>query len=96
MANFSKFRKYQTFGLIEAHNMSKGQLAEWIFKLWKSCVYDYQVVEHTFWHFNFSNFQTTFVKIFAKKPADFESVDKFLPIHQYLWPEFLDNETTAL
>ena len=47
MANFSKFRKYQTFGLIELHNVSKGQLADRIFKLWKSCVYDYRVVEHT-------------------------------------------------
>ena len=47
MANFSKFHKYQTFGLIELHNVSKGQLADRIFKLWKSCVYDYRVVEHT-------------------------------------------------
>ena len=47
IANFSKFRKYQTFGLIELHNVSKGQLADRIFKLWKSCVYDYRVVEHT-------------------------------------------------
>ena len=41
MANFSKFRKYQTFGLIELHNVSKGQLADRIFKLWK------RFVEHT-------------------------------------------------
>ena len=47
MTNFSKFRKYQTFGLTELHNVSKGQLADRIFKLWKSCVYDYRVVEHT-------------------------------------------------
>ena len=47
MTNFSKFRKYQTFGLIELHNVSKGQLADGTFKLWKSCVYDYRVVEHT-------------------------------------------------
>ena len=44
-----------------------------------------------FWHFNFSNFQTTFVKIFTKKPPsfkiDFESTDKVLPLHQYLWSE---------
>ena len=44
-----------------------------------------------FWHFNFSNFQTTFVKIFTKKPPgfkiDFESADKVLRIHQYLWSE---------
>ena len=48
MANFSKLRKYQTFVLIELHNLSKGQLADRILKLWKSCVYDYRVVEHTF------------------------------------------------
>ena len=47
MANFSKFRKYQTFSLIELHNVGKGQLVDGIFKLWKSCVYDYRVVEHT-------------------------------------------------
>ena len=44
-----------------------------------------------FWHFNFSNFQTTFVKIFTKKlpgfKIDFESTDKVLPLHQYLWSE---------
>ena len=47
-----------------------------------------------FWHFNFSNFQTTFVKIFTKNPPgfkiDFEmliNTDKFLPPHQYLWSE---------
>ena len=47
MASFSKFRKYQTFGLIELHNLSKGQLADRVFKLWKSFVYDSWVVEHT-------------------------------------------------
>ena len=46
MANFSKLRKYQTYGLIKLHNLSKGQLAYRIFKLWKSCVYDYRAVEH--------------------------------------------------
>ena len=44
-----------------------------------------------FWHFNFSNFQTTFVKFFTKKPPsfkiDFESTVKVLPLHQYLWSE---------
>ena len=33
IANFSKLCKYQTFGLIELHNLSKGQLADRIFKL---------------------------------------------------------------
>ena len=53
-----------------------------------------------FWHFNFPNFQTTFVKIFTKKPAafkiNFESTDKVLRIHQYYDLKFLDNETTGL
>ena len=33
MANFSKLRKYETFGLIELHNLSKGQVADRKFKL---------------------------------------------------------------
>ena len=77
MTNFAKFRKYQTFCLIELHNVSKGQLADRIFKFWKSCVYDYRVVEHTH-----------FVKNFKKKlpgfKIDFESTDKVLPLHQYI------------
>ena len=48
MTNFSKLRKYQTSGLIELCNLSTGYLADRIFKLWKSCVYDYQVVKLTF------------------------------------------------
>ena len=32
MANFPKLRKYQTSGLIELHNLSKGQLDDRIFK----------------------------------------------------------------
>ena len=47
MASFSKLRKYQTFGLIELHNLSKGQLTDRIFKLWKSYVHDYRIIEHT-------------------------------------------------
>ena len=47
IANFSKLHKYRTFGLIELHILSKGQLADRILKLWKSCVYDYQAVELT-------------------------------------------------
>ena len=96
LGNFSKFRKYQRFGLIELHNVSKVQLADRTFKLRKSCVYDYRVVEHTtfeiltFW-FWFANFQTNFVKNFMKKfpglKIDFESIDKVLPLHQYIWSE---------
>ena len=44
-----------------------------------------------FWHFNFSNFQTTFVKVFRNKSPGFkiyfESTDKVLPLYQYLWSE---------
>ena len=47
MTNFSKLRKYQTLGFIGLYNLRKGQLADGIFKLWKSCVYDYWAVEHT-------------------------------------------------
>ena len=49
------------------------------------------LIRRTFWLFNFSNFQTTFVKNFIKKLSGFkkyfESTDKFLPLHQYLWSE---------
>ena len=90
MANSSKHCKYQTFGLIELHNLSKSQLADKIFKVWKNCVYDYWVNIQLlkFWLFNSSYFQTTFVKNFTKKllgfKIDFESTDKFLLLHQYL------------
>ena len=47
MTIFSKLSKYQTFGLIELHNLSKGQLDDRISKLWKSCVYVYRAAEHT-------------------------------------------------
>ena len=94
MANFSKFRKYQTFGLIELHNLSKGQLADRIFKLWKSCVDDYRVVEHTAFEIltsYFLNLQKTFVKsFFLKLPIKFY---RFSNIYDL---EFLDNEATAL
>ena len=90
MANFSKLRKYQTFVLIELHNLSKGQLADRIFKFEKAV---FTITRSSnihflkFWHFNFSNFQT----IFTKKPPgfkiDFESADKVLPLHWYLCSE---------
>ena len=69
MANFSKFPKYQTFGFIELHNLSKGQLIDRIFKLSKAVLTitgpsNIQLLK--FWLFNFSNFQTTFVKNFMK------------------------------
>ena len=46
MANLSKLCKYQIFALIELHNLSKGQLADRIFKLWKICVFNSRVVKH--------------------------------------------------
>ena len=46
IASFSKFRKGQTFVLTDLHNLSKGQLADRKFKLWKSCVYYYRAVKH--------------------------------------------------
>ena len=99
MVNFSKLRKY-TFGLIELHNLSKGQLPDRIFKLWKSCVYDYRGPSNIqllkFWFFNFSNFQTTFVKNFMKKVLGFKISFKVLPIHQYLWSEISRQWTMAL
>ena len=59
MANFPKFRKCHRFGLIELHNVSKDQLADRIFKSWKSCVYDYRAVEHaTFRNSDFLIFPT--------------------------------------
>ena len=91
MANFFKLRKYQTFGFIELHNLSKGQLADGIFKLWKSSVYDYRADLRLrlpiIWLFKFCNFQTTFVKNFMKKLPGFkmyfESTYKILPLYQY-------------
>ena len=75
-------------------NLSKGQSADRILKLWKSCVYDYRPSNMQllkFWLFNFSNLQTTFVKDFRKKNPGFKiyvgSTDKGLPIQQYLWSE---------
>ena len=65
MANFSKFHKYQTFGLTELHNLNKGQLADRTFKLWKSCVYNYRAVEHK--TFEIPTFQKNFIKNFMKK-----------------------------
>ena len=46
IVNFPKIHKYQTFGLIELHNLTKGQLANRIFKLRESRVYNYRAVEH--------------------------------------------------
>ena len=42
-----------------------------------------------FWLFNFPNFHITFfknfMKILSEFKIDFESTDKVLPLHQYLW-----------
>ena len=103
ITNFSKlFRKYQTFGLVELHNLSKGQLADRISKLWKSCVYDYQAAEHTtfeiltFLFFQLSNdfcqkfYENFFSKYILKvliKSCHFTNIYDL---------KFLDNETTAV
>ena len=94
MANSSSLRKYKTFGLIELHNLSKGWLADRIFKLWKSCVCDYRVVEYIFWNSDILIFATfkQLLSFFLRKylqvsKIDFESTDKVLPLPQYLWSE---------
>ena len=99
MATFSKFHKYQTFGLTELHNVSKGQLADRIFiqVMFRKAVFTITGSSNIqflkFWLFNFSNFQiqTNFVKNFMKKlpvyKIDFESTDKVLPLQQYIWSE---------
>ena len=93
MANFSKLRKYQTFGFIELHNLSKGQFIEYssyeksLFTITGPSIIQLLI----FWLFNFSYFQTTFVKNFLEKLPGlkiyFVSTDKVLPLHQYLWSE---------
>ena len=40
MANIFKLHKYQTFGLLQMHNMSKTWFANDKFSLWKSLAYD--------------------------------------------------------
>ena len=53
MANLSK---YQKFGFIELHNLSKIQLADRIFKLWKElCLRLPSRQTYNFWDFQLSN-----------------------------------------
>ena len=104
MANFSKLRKYQTFGLIELRDLSKGQLADRIFKLWKSYVYDYRAIKCTTFEiltFYFSQLSYNFFQKFYEKTSGFkidsESTDKVLPFSRFIYNlKFLDNETTNL
>ena len=87
MVHFSKLRKYQTFGLIELHNLS--QLIEYL--SYEKAVFtiagssNIQLLK--LWFFNFSSFQTTFDQSFMKKlpgfKIDFESTDNFFPLHQW-------------
>ena len=75
IANFSRLGKYQTFGLIEYHNSSSGQLADRIFKLWKSCVYDYRAVVHTTFEiltFQFFQLRNNFCQKFYGKTILFQ------------------------
>ena len=91
IANFSKLCKYQTFGLIELHNLSKGQLIE--YSSYEKTMFTITGASNVqllkFWLFNFPNFHITFFKNFMKRlpgfKIDFESTDKVLPLHQYLW-----------
>ena len=46
MTNFYEFRKYQTFGLVELHNLSKGQLAYKIFR----CVFFFGLTQNVILH----------------------------------------------
>ena len=90
MANFSKLRKYQTFGFIELHNLSKGQLVDRTFKLWKISVYDYGAVKHTNSDFLiFPTFKQLLSKIlwknFQVSKYVLKVLKKVLPLHQYLW-----------
>ena len=103
MANFSKFPKYQTFGFIELHNLSKGQLIDRIFKLSKAVLTitgpsNIQLLK--FWLFNFSNFQTTFVKNFMKNfqvsKYILNVLIKFYRFTNIYDLKFLDSETKAL
>ena len=91
MSNFSKLRKYQTFGFIELHNLSKGQLADTIFKLTKSSVYDYRAVKF-FWNSKFLIFPTfkqflskILWKNFQVSKYVLKVLKKVLLLHQYLW-----------
>ena len=57
MANIFKFHKYQTFGLLKMHNVSKTWFDIIKFSFWKSLVYDKQTVKNTFLFLPFSFFQ---------------------------------------
>ena len=98
MDNFSKLRKYQTFVLIELHNLSKDSHEKAVFTITGSP--NIHFLKFWAWHFKFSNFQTTFVKIFTKKPLGFkigfESTDKFYLFTIIYDLKFLDNQTTTL
>ena len=48
------------------------------------------------WHFNFSNFQTTFVKFFMKEPPGLKELIKFCRFTNIYDLKFFDNETTDL
>ena len=73
MAYFSKLRKYQTFGFIELHNLSKGHF----FKLWKISVYDYRAVKQTTFEiltFKFFQFSNNFCQTFYEKTSRFQNI----------------------
>ena len=94
VANFFKLRKYQTFALIELHNLSKCQLADRIFKLLKNYSSYLRLPSsrtYIFWNSDiliFPTFERVLSKFYEKTSRflnNFENVDIFLPLHQYLW-----------
>ena len=102
MVNFSKLRKYQTFGFIELHNLSKGQLADGIFKLWKSSVYNYPAdLRLRLSDFlSFATFKQLLSKIlwktFQVSKYILKVLIKFYHFTNISVLKFLENETTVL
>ena len=103
MANIFKLHKYQTFGLLKMHNLSKFWFAYNNFSLWKSLVFTLyglsKMLFLNFCLFHFSKFQMTIIKNLMEKPSffimDFEGSYEVL---KYLWSSVhtFNNETTAL
>ena len=51
MTNIFKLHEYQTFGLMQMHNMSNTWFAYNKFSMWKSLVYDQKAVENAVFKF---------------------------------------------
>ena len=103
ITNFPKLCKYQTFDLIELHNLSKCQLVDRIFKLWKSCVYVYQAIKHTIFEilaFQFFQLWNNFCQKCYEKTSVSKYVlnvlIKFYHVTNIYDFKFFGNETMAL